>query len=414
MKDSQTIRTLRLRLKDKHAAYLRARACEVNMVWNYCNDLSYKHTQRTGKFFSSYDIQKYTNGASKEGLSLHSQTVQAITDEYVKCRKQFNKAKLAWRVSNPKSPRPSLGWIPFKGSAIRYKQGQVTLFGQAISLWDSYGLAAYELGSGSISEDARGRWYLNVVVTSPGWPKSNNPEDLNTLKVDAIGIDLGLKDLLVTSDGFKVEAQQFYRDLEPKLALAQRAGKKSRVRAIHAKISNRRKDHLHKLTTMLVGKHQAIFVGDINSAKLSKTGMAKSILDAGLSAARTMLKYKCDDAGVWFSEINESYSTQECGSCGARTGPKGLDGLQVRTWTCRVCLSTHDRDTNAARVIKARGLVWLEEEFLKASLKDISATGEEKSGEAVVNKNPQGFGVGHDPLVVGIPALPRASEQPIG
>lgn len=349
------------------------------MVWNFCNDLSFKHTQRTGKFFSSYDIQKYTNGATKEGLNLHSQTVQAIADEYVTRRKQFKKIKLAWRVSNPKSARRSLGWIPFKTSAIRYRQGQVVLFGQPISLWDSYGLSSYELGSGSISEDARGRWYLNVTVTSPGWPKSQN---LDQVRSDAIGIDLGLKDLLACSDGFTVEAQQFYRDLKPKLAVAQRTGKKARVRSIHAKIANRRKDHLHKLTTSLVGRYQAIFVGDVSSSKLVKTSMAKSVLDAGWSAARTMLRYKCDDAGVWFKEINESYSTQECGSCGARTGPRGLSGLNTRTWTCLVCLTNHDRDTNSAKVIKARGLVWLEAEFEN----EISATREAKAGEAVVNK----------------------------
>ena len=125
--------------------------------------------------------------------------------------------------------------------------------------------------------------------------------------------------------------------------------------------------------------------------------MAKSVLDAGWSAARTMLKYKCDDAGVWFKEVNESYSTQECSSCGARTGPKGQSGLGERTWTCSVCLTHHDRDLNSAKVIKARGLVWLEQGF--------SATVEARAGKAVVNKNSQGFGVGHDPLGVGIPVL---------
>jgi putative transposase len=374
-KPSKTTKTLHLRLKDKHAAYFLAQACEVNMVWNFCNELSLKVFERERRFMSAYDMHPYTKGAAEAGLSLHSQTVQAVAEEFVTRRKQFKKVKLAWRVSNSKSPRRSLGWIPFKASAIRYRQGQVVLFGQPISLWDSYGLSAYELGSGSISEDARGRWYLNVTVTSPGWPKS---VDLNQVRTEAIGIDLGLKDLIACSDGFTVEAQQFYRDLEPKLAIAQRAGKKARVKSIHAKIANRRKDQLHKLTTALVGKHQAIFVGDVSSSQLIKTTLAKSVLDAGWSAARTMLKYKCDDAGVWFKEVNESYSTQECGSCGARTGPKGLNGLNERTWTCSVCLTHHDRDLNSAKVIKARGLVWLEEEF--------TTTSEAKAVEAVVNK----------------------------
>lgn len=374
------------------------------MVWNYCNELSFTHTQRTGKFFSSYDLQNYTKGATKEGLKLNSASVQMIGAEYVTRRKQFKKVKLNWRVSNPNSSKRSLGWIPFRHDCIGYEGGQIQYAGIKLGLWDSYGLSAYELGSGSISEDARGRWYLNVTVASPGWPKS---VDLNQVRTDAIGIDLGLKDLIACSDGLTVEAQQFYRDIEPKFAIAQRANKTKRVRSIHAKIANRRKDHLHKLTTSLVGRHQAIFVGDVSSSQLVKTTMAKSVLDAGWSAARTMLRYKCDDAGVWFKEVNESYSTQECSSCGARTG---LNGLGERTWTCSVCLTHHDRDLNSAKVIKARGLVWLEAEFENA----ITATREAKAGEAVVNKNSQGFGVGYDPLAVGIPVLSHASEQPQG
>lgn len=379
MKSPRTTKTLHLRIKDKHAQVLRSLACEVNMVWNYCNELSFTHTQRTGKFFSSYDLQNYTKGATKEGLKLNSASVQMIGAEYVTRRKQFKKVKLNWRVSNPKSSKRSLGWIPFRHDCISYEGGQIQYAGIRLGLWDSYGLSSHELGSGSISEDARGRWYLNITVTSPGWPKS---VDLNQVRTEAIGIDLGLKDLIACSDGFTVEAQQFYRDLEPKLTIAQRAGKKVRVKSIHAKIANRRKDHLHKLTTSLVGRHQAIFVGDVSSSQLVKTTMAKSVLDAGWSAARTMLKYKCDDAGVWFKEVNESYSTQECSSCGARTGPKGLNGLSERTWTCSVCLTNHDRDLNSARVIKARGLVWLEAEFQN----EISTTREAKAVEAVVNK----------------------------
>jgi IS605 OrfB family transposase len=138
----------------------------------------------------------------------------------------------------------------------------------------------------------------------------------------AIGIDLGLTDLMATSNGFKVEAQTFYRDLEPKLAVAQRAGKEDRVRAIHAKITNRRKDFLHKLSTNLTAVNAAIFVGNVNASGLAKTSMAKSVLDSGWSTFRTMLQYKCDDAGVWFKEVNESYSTQECSVCHQKSGPK--------------------------------------------------------------------------------------------
>src|SRR5690242_14766831 len=82
---------------------------------------------------------------------------------------------------------------------------------------------------------------------------------------------------------------EFYRDVEPALAVAQRATKKSRVRALHAKIANRRKDFLHKLSTRLVKEFGHIVFGNVSSSKLAKTRMAKSVLDAGWSSLRTML-----------------------------------------------------------------------------------------------------------------------------
>ncbi|EPF74706.1 hypothetical protein F945_01474, partial [Acinetobacter rudis CIP 110305] len=93
------MKTLKLRIKDKHCKMLDQLASEVNFVWNYVNDLCFKHLKRTGHFFSAYDVNEYTSGTSKL-CNLHSQTIQAITEELVTRRKQFKKAKLKWRVSN--------------------------------------------------------------------------------------------------------------------------------------------------------------------------------------------------------------------------------------------------------------------------------------------------------------------------
>jgi IS605 OrfB family transposase len=347
-------KTLRVRIKDKHAKYLRELAREVNFVFNYVNELGLKILERSGKFPSAYDLHKYTAGATKEGLRLHSQTVQAIADEYVRRRKQFKKRRLAWRKSS--GAHRSLGWIPFKACAIAFRSGQLRYGKTWLSLWDSYGLSKYELGTGSFSEDSRGRWYANIVIevkapTAPVHPV----QEILSGALPSVGIDLGLKEMVVDSNGISIEAKRFYRNLESKLAVAQRAKNKKRVSAIHAKVKNRRNDFLHKQSRILVNQNAAIFVGNVNASALVKTKMAKSVLDAGWSSFRTMLCYKSAHAGAWFEEVSEAYSTQTCSVCKNRTGPKGREDLGIREWTCTECGHSHHRDVNAARNILAAG-----------------------------------------------------------
>ncbi len=86
---STEIKVLKLRLKDKHAKFLGDLAREVNFVWNYCNDLQITMFNRERRFLSGYDFARFTRGATKEGLHLHSQTVQAIAEEYATRRRQF-------------------------------------------------------------------------------------------------------------------------------------------------------------------------------------------------------------------------------------------------------------------------------------------------------------------------------------
>lgn len=364
-------RVLRFRLKDKHARALREQAYWVNQVWNYCNDLSIKVWQRERRCLSGYDFAPYTKGLGNEGVPLHSQTVQAIAEEYALRRRQFKKTRLAWRVSKPESSKYSLGWIPFKASALRFKAGQVHFSGIGpLSLWDSYGLAKYtdRLGPGSFSEDSRGRWYLNLSVKVPVNLEADVP---NT----ALGIDLGLKDAAITSNPDLQLDTGWYRALEQQLAVAQRARKKDRVRALHLKVRRRRQDAIHQFTTACVQAYGFIFVGNVSSSSQVRSGRAKSALDAGWGSLRTQLRYKCPEAGAVFVEVDEAYSTVTCSVCKSRTGPKGLEGLRIREWTCTECGTHHGRDANAARNILA---------------------------------------VGRDRLEGGIPVLSRFSGQPVG
>ena len=271
---------------------------------------------------------------------MHSQTVQAVCQEYDTRRRQARKRKLRWRGTR------SLGWIPFKASGVKVVDDTVRYAGHTFRFWLSRPLEG-TLKAGHFSQDARGRWYVNFQCeTQAPEPSTGTGE---------VGIDLGLNELATLSTGDKIEAKRCYRELEPALAVASRAGKKKRVKAIHAKIKNRRKDFLHKASTRLVRENGAIFVGDVNASALAKTKLAKSVLDAGWSAFRAMLAYKAIARQVWFDVVNERFSTQVCSECGALGGPKGIADLGIRAWACLECGTHHDRDVNSAKLILRAG-----------------------------------------------------------
>ncbi|KFI17943.1 transposase, partial [Nitrosococcus oceani C-27] len=199
---------------------------------------------------------KLIKGIKQErGFIIHSATVQEVIAVHHQSRRQFKKDKLRWRVSG--GPRRSLGWVPFKKGAAKWKNGCVYVAGHYFKVWDSYGLSNFEFRSGSFSQDARGRWYFNIVVEVPV---------AQSTATGQVGIDLGLKETATCSNGLKLEAHRFYRNGEAQLAKAQRAHKRKRVKAIHAKIKNRRLDALHQFTTQVVRENAFIVVGNVSSS----------------------------------------------------------------------------------------------------------------------------------------------------
>ncbi len=341
------MKTLKLRIKDKHAKVLTELAQEANVVWNYGNRLC-STFRKNGVHPKKlpFELQKYTKGASKE-CGLHSQTIQAINEELLLRMQQFSKVKLRWRVSG--GARKSLGWIPFKASGIKYINGQLKYGNHHFSLWDSYGLSKYTIKTGCFTQDSRGRWYACLVVAD--YPK------LKSIGTTSIGIDFGLKTVATCSDGYKIENKKFFYKYQEQLAKSQRANTKKKTRNIHAKIKNSRQDYLQKESTKLVQQHALIVVGNLSAKALTKTKMAKSTYDSGFSMFNTMLRYKCQQAGVLYDEVSEKYTTQICSCCGliGDNSPRGRIGLRIREWQCHACGITHDRDINAALNILAVG-----------------------------------------------------------
>jgi putative transposase len=344
-------KTLQVRVRDNHCAQLKRMARSVNFCWNYINELSHRSIIERGVFLSAYDLHPYMRGAHKE-LGLHSNTLQKVAQEYVTRRNQFKKSRLHWRKSG--GVRRSLGWVPINTGMAQWKNGQVYHSGHYYKVWDSYGLAQYKFRTASFSEDARGRWYFNVVVTV------EVPASVGT---GVVGIDLGCSSTATDSNGDGIKGRE-YRKLEAKLKIAQRAGNKKRVKTIHANIKNRRKDEQHKYSTTLIKQNAAVFVGNVSSKSLVKTNMAKSVLDAGWGQLKAMLAYKRAHAGVVYRVVNEAGTTQTCSNCRIipDSSPKGRAGLGIREWTCSGCGVTHNRDVNSACEIRALGLQRLVEE----------------------------------------------------
>src|ERR1700733_10413422 len=125
----------------------------------------------------------------------------------------------------------------------------------------------------------------------------------------------------------------------------------ARPSAFIAKAARCRADALHKFSRKVVDRYQHIVVGDVSALKLVKTRMAQSVLDSGWGMLKRFLAYKCEHAARGFEVTSERYTSVTCSACGSRSGPRGVNGLIVRSWVCRDCGESHDREVNAARNI---------------------------------------------------------------
>lgn len=188
----------------------------------------------------------------------------------------------------------------------------------------------------------------------------------------AVGIDLGIKNFLVKSDGTIINNSKITYRYEKKLARLQRRfakktqgsrnWNKSRIRIarVHEKITNVRKDNINKISSQIINENQIIICEDLNISGMVKNHhLSKSIHDCGWGELTRQLKYKAEWSNKVYHEINRYFpSSQFCNVCGYKN--KATKQLNIRFWECPVCKTEHDRDKNASINILKQGLLELE------------------------------------------------------
>lgn len=261
-----------------------------------------------------------------------------------------------------KSRKKSRASAEYTRSAFRWRDGTLTLAKMAEPLdivWSRPPPEDAEPSTITVSRDAAGRWFVSILVETA--VTHHAPTTV------AVGVDAGITTLFTLSTGEKIANPRHERRDSARLAKAQRdlsrkaAASANRQKArrkvarIHARIADRRRDLLHKITTRLVRENQAIVIEDLNVAgMLRNRKLARAISDAGWSQFRFMLEYKANWYGRDLITVDQWFpSSKTCSACGLLIG--GLP-LNVREWMCPGCGRIHDRDVNAARTILAAGL----------------------------------------------------------
>src|SRR5665213_4393246 len=344
-------RTLRLKVRAESYVWLNAAAEEVNAVFNYCNETSFKAVTRTDlkrKWMSGFDLCSLTAGSTEFFDKIGADTIQSVCNHYAQKRKSAKHLKLRWRVS--RGCKRSLGWVPFKAASVKRHGNAVRFAGKTFRVFEAGVLGGAKWKAGCFAQDAVGDWWLCLPIESEA-TQALAPCEL-------VGMDLGFKTIAGTSDGDALEAGRWTHAHADRLANAQRRGHKRQAKRIHRKAARCRADALHKFSRRIVDQYQNIIVGDVSSRKLARTPMAKSVLDSGWGMLKGLLEYKSQQAARNFEVVSEQNTSVTCSTCGALTGPRGVNGLTVRSWVCSDCGELHDRDVNAARNILIGSRCW--------------------------------------------------------
>jgi putative transposase len=348
---------------DEQQAHLAQAFGCVRWVWNQSLSVMSLTYKETGKGLSAYDMKKQ--------IPVWKTEFEWLKECYSQCLQQ-SILNLSQAFGNFFDGRT--GYPTFKNrhgrQSIQYPQNVKVLNDAEIKFPGNLGTVKAKvhreligiLKTVTVSRMTDGRYYASLLMDD-GVEK---PESSGEGK--AVGIDLGLTDFAVTSDGSKFQNPRHLKKHERNLKRKQRKlsrkkdkttnkrrkAKKALAR-VHSKISKVREDYLHKLSRKIVNENQVIVVEDLAVKNLVKNHcLAKAISDVGWGAFCTMLKYKAEQEGKIYLEVDRFFPSSHLCSNTLLRVPK-MD-LSVRMFDCPHCGQRHDRDINAAVNIKNEGL----------------------------------------------------------
>jgi putative transposase len=328
--------------------------------WNYSLNLCQKTYKATGKGLNRAAIQGLLPHLKKEYpwlTNAYSQCLQVVALNVSTAYKNFFDKRAALPSFKSKHGRQSISYpqnVKLGNNAIK-----LPIIGEVYC--QIHRAIEGTIKTVTISKNSDGKYYASILV--------DDGKEIPERRADgkAIGLDVGLIDFCVTSDGSKYANPKHLKKhscnlkrKQQKLSRKQKGSNQSNkarrlVAKVHSKIKRVREDFLHKLSRKIVNENQVIAVENLNVKGMVRNHcLAKAISDAGWGMFGTMLKYKAEKFGKLYIEIDRFFpSSKTCNNCLHKVSEMPLD---VRRWNCPKCGSCNDRDINAAKNIRDEAL----------------------------------------------------------